>query len=629
MPAKRTGARRAAGSIRPRTVIADEPIPRTPTVRPLKAYAFDPTRGRTLGNYMTIDVRYESLKPGPIGKYLSVIDYDATNKCYYRPVDLDDPGVLIRSGLDPAESDPQFHQQMVYAVASETIRRFEMALGRSIRWSFARWVRSGEAADECLRIFPHAMQEANAFYSRDLRGLLFGYFPASTTDPGLNVPGQTVFTCLSHDIIAHETTHALVDSQRDFFMEPTGPDAPAFHEAFADIVALFQHFTFKDALLDTIQRTGGRIYRTDVPPERAPATTGAAIQAELSTTNPLVELALQFGNAMGMRKALRSALGTPPNSKQLEVLIEPHARGSILVAAVFDAFFSVFVRRTEDLWRVARVSPADAKANGLHPDLASRLADAAVKTAENVLNICIRALDYCPPVDIRFGEFLRAMITADSDLVPDDQLGYRAALTDAFRSRGIVPDAASYSEESLRWPSPDAVPSRALPACSDLWFDLFKQDDPQKHARAQAHNGRTLHDYAVRNQKALGLSTAGGAKIQARTFHETHRVGPNGELVFDMVTELTQHRQVPLDPANAAAGTFAFRGGTTLILDREGHVRYAIQKPMSDARLAEQRAYQEQRAASLDAAAYLSAHDLGDQLADAKIDFRLVHRGAA
>ena len=626
MPGRRSRSGRAVGA---QTVIADEPIARTPTSRPLKAYAFDPTRGRTLGNYMTINVRYESLAPGPVGKYLSVIDYDATNNCYYRPVDLDDPGVLIRSGLDPAESDPQFHQQMVYAVASETIRRFEMALGRSIRWSFARWVRSGEAADKCLRIFPHAMQEANAFYSRDLRGLLFGYFRASTTDPGLNVPGQTVFTCLSHDIIAHETTHALVDSQRDFFMEPTGPDAPAFHEAFADVVALFQHFTFKDALVDTIQRTGGRIYRTDVPPERAPATTGAAIQAELSTTNPLVELALQFGNAMGMRKALRSALGTPPNSKQLEVLFEPHARGSILVAAVFDAFFSVFVRRTEDLWRVAQVSPADAKANGLHPDLASRLADAAVKTAENVLNICIRALDYCPPVDIRFGDFLRAMITADSDLVPDDPLGYRPALIDAFRSRGIVPDADSYSEESLRWPSPDNVPAGALPACEDLRFDLFRQDDPAKHERAQKHNGRTLHGYAVKNQSRLGLSTAGGAKIQARTFHEVHRVGPNGELVFEMVTELTQHRDVQVDPANPASGTFTFRGGTTLILDSKGHVRYAIQKPMSEARLAEQRAYQEQHAASVDAAAYLSARDLGDQLADAKIDFRLVHRGAA
>ena len=174
-----------------------------PVSRPLKVYAFDPTRGRALGNYMTVNVRYERLKPGPVGKYLAVIDYDAGNHCYYRPVDLDDPAVLIRNGLDPAESDPQFHQQMVYAVASETIRRFEFALGRSIRWSFARWGRGDRAEREWLRVFPHAMQVANAYYSRDLRALVFGYFPASKTDPGANLPSQTVFTCLSHDIIAH------------------------------------------------------------------------------------------------------------------------------------------------------------------------------------------------------------------------------------------------------------------------------------------------------------------------------------------------------------------------------------------------------------------------------------------
>jgi len=598
----------------------------------LKAYAFDPTHGRALGNYMTIDVRYEPLRRGPQGKYLSIIDYDTTNQVYYQPVNLDDPAVLIRGGLDPAESDPQFHQQMVYAVASETIRRFEMALGRSIRWSFTRGARSGREDGECLRIYPHAMLEANAFYSRDLKALLFGYFPASLTDPGANLPGQMVFTCLSHDIVAHETTHALVDSQRDYFMEPTSPDAPAFHEAFADLVALFQHFSFKEALLDTIQQTGGRIYRMMVPPERAPASTGALIQAELSRTNPLVELAVQFGEAMGMRKALRSALGTPPNSAELEVRVEAHDRGAILVAAVFDAYFSVFVRRTQDLWRIAQVSAADARENTLHPDLASRLADAAVKTAENFLNICVRAFDYCPPVDIRFGDFLRAMITADRELVPDDPFGYRSALIDAFRSRGIVPSGAvSYSEESLQWPSPVNLPWKTQPVCRGLQFNVFTQE-PADRAKAQRQNARLLHAFATRHRDALGLSSA--ASIAAHRFHEVHRVGPNGELVFDMVAEFTQSRAVSIDPANPSSGTLMFRGGTTLILDRDGLVRYAIAKPLGEpsgdstnGRLAEQQAYQEARVAHIDGAAYLSDSALARRLSDARIDFRRIHQG--
>ena len=66
--------------------------------------------------------------------------------------------------------------------------------------------------------------------------------------------------------------------------------------------------------------------------------------------------------------------------------------------------------------------------------------------------MCIRALDYCPAVDITFGEYLRALITADVDLVPDDRYGYRVAFMEAFRDRGILPrDVRTVSEETLAW----------------------------------------------------------------------------------------------------------------------------------------------------------------------------------
>jgi hypothetical protein len=70
--------------------------------------------------------------------------------------------------------------------------------------------------------------------------------------------------------------------------------------------------------------------------------------------------------------------------------------------------------------------------------------------------MCVRAIDYCPPVDITFGEFLRAVITADFDLVEDDDLNYRIAFIEAFRKRGIYPrDVRTLSVESLLWRGPD------------------------------------------------------------------------------------------------------------------------------------------------------------------------------
>jgi hypothetical protein len=592
--------------------------------RPLKVYAFDPTQGHTLGNHMTINVPYEDLTTGPVGGHIAVVDYDASNKCYYRPVDLDDHGILIQNGLEPSEANPQFHQQMVYAVASETIRRFEFALGRKIRWAFRNaGKKETDAHPGKLRIFPHAMQEPNAYYSRELRGIVFGYFRASDTDAGRNLPGQTIFTCLSHDIIAHEMTHALVDGQREFFMEPTGFDTIAFHEAFADIVALFQHFSFKEALLEVIQRTGGEIHRGIIGSEAEPAAAGATIAAELTTDNPMVMLAQQFGHALGMRSALRSAIGTPPNTNALETTFEPHLRGSILVAAVFDAFFSVYIRRIRDLMRIARAGATINSVGDLHPDLANRLADIAAKTAQSFSNICIRALDFCPPIDIEFGDFLRALITADSDLVPDDPNGFRDAIIEAFRLRGIRPrNVTSYAEDSLQWCSPEVLTGIEPPNCAGLEFNPFTTPTPAQEAR----NARILNAYGMANATALGLSP--GVKVAVHSFHPIHRVGPDGQLRFEIAVELMQqYEKVPVDPELPSGPSFTFRGGTTLILNHEGHVRYSIQKPLGtndngNQRLQRQRAYYAKR----DELAVLSLYSAGDT-GNRSMNFNIVHRG--
>jgi hypothetical protein len=98
-------------------------------------------------------------------------------------------------GLRPSESNPRFHQQMVYAVAMKTIEYFERALGRVALWAprFVTYEHNGKSSNEKnvkkhvemhyvrrLRIYPHALREANSFYSRDKKALLLGYFPAST-----------------------------------------------------------------------------------------------------------------------------------------------------------------------------------------------------------------------------------------------------------------------------------------------------------------------------------------------------------------------------------------------------------------------------------------------------------------
>jgi hypothetical protein len=585
-------ARASSAPSRPRPHVADVALGRVTDEdreRPLRIFAFDPSRGRAVGNQITLAVPYEPLKPGPVGGRLAVIDYDGSNDSYYPAVDLDDPRLLVEGGLEPSESDPRFHQQMVYAVVSETVRRFEYALGRPVRWRRGGWDR--QAPEPTLRIFPHAMQEANAYFDPELRALLFGYFEASRVNPGANLPGQVVFTCLSHDIVAHETTHALLDTLKHHYLEARGVDVLAFHEAFADIVALFQHFSFKEALLDTIVRTGGRIFDGVFRPDVAPGPGEAVIEAQLGRDNPMVELARQFGEALGTRAALRTALGTPPNSSRMQQVFEPHDRGAILVAAIFDAFFTVYVRRTKDLLRLARFTPG---AEGyVHPDLADRLAREAAKTSRHFLTICVRALDYCPPVDIEFGDFLRAIVTSDSEVVPDDSYGYRAAIIDAFRSRGIYPRAArSLSEESLRWPAPRPGEGLHLDRARLGQTSDRTRQGYDRRARNES-NATRLHRFATDHAEALGLSTDPETKIRVSGFYSEfcQRADPAGSLHTEFVAQWVQRRSVPLYADEPDSPSFDYYGGTTVIFDENGDVRSVIAKSMDGARLALQREF--------------------------------------
>lgn len=619
-----------------------------PPVRTLKVYALDPSAGNYIGNVMSVKIKWEDgLKPGPGGSKIAVVDYDGANNRYYPPIDLNDPRILARGGLDPSESDPRFHQQMVYAVAMQTVERFEAALGRRIHWRRADRPRSGgktarPKADNgsswrktdsiwTLNLFPHAMVQANAFYSPEAKGILFGYFRAEKTNQGRNLPGQTVFTCLSHDIIAHEVTHAIIDGIRTYFTEPTNPDVLAFHEGFADLAALFSHFCHKDALLDTIQKTGGRLYQFELKPNAAPTGATPAIVGEMSTRNPLIDLAQQFGEASGMNRGLRSALDIPPNTDDIHTRVnDVHFRGSILVAAVFDAYFSLYLKRTADVFRVYRAGGG----GGSQPDdlpgpLARLLAEQASSTAGEFFQLCARALDYCPPVDITFGDFLRALITANFDLKAEDGFAVRDALMQAFRVRGIYPEgAAFFSQDSLSWPR---VPKGTLPPVDGLVFG-----DPNGLTRAEQDiNGRVLRQYAEDNAASLGFdadrSLAPEFKPYAPSFHPVFRIGPDGSLQTDMVVELVQTRRVPFDDRLPQAGSFPFRGGVTLIIsapeikNRErgkAEVRFAIGKGITGEEGARRKASQ-------------SEHNLAMGLANGntedpnhfQVDFGLLHEG--
>ena len=216
------------------------------------------------------------------------------------------------------------------------------------------------------------------------------------------------------------------------FAERTNPDVLALHEAFADIVALFQHFSFPAVIEHQL----------------------AATRGDLSAKSLLVDLARQVGIAIGLRGSLRSAIDEPADPALLARTQQVHQRGAILVAAVFDAFLAIYELRTRDLVRLATQGSGVLGDGQLSPDLVKRLAQEAADIAQRILHMCIRAMDYVPPVDVTFGDFLRAIVTADMDTGTADS-SFLTALLESFRQRGIFPAGLNtVSVESLLWPRP-------------------------------------------------------------------------------------------------------------------------------------------------------------------------------
>lgn len=627
--------------------------------RYLRGYTLDPGFSTQLDtmkfNQTTYRVLWENLdKPenaGPTGEYFEVIDIDPPSNCYYEPINLDSVEVLSQNGLTPSEGNPQFHQQFVYTIAMKTLEYFEQSLGRKLIWN-SRIVKDPqgnpvkgkngrpiESYVQRIRLYPHAFRAANAYYTTEKKAILFGYFKAAQQIQGANFPNGAVFACLSPDIVSHEVTHALLDSIHPRFIENTNPDVPAFHEAFADIVALLQRFTINELVINQFSKSDG----------------------SLDKFTFLGELATQFGNAMAHgRGALRSAIGgtdkdgiwkrSKPDPTLYQTRTEAHELGSVLVSTFFDALIKIYNFKTQDLIRIATNGSGVLPQGVLQLDLATRLAQEVCEIAQHLMKVAIRALDYCPPVDITFGEYLRALVTADIDFAPGDDNNYRIALIDAFRSWGIFPDHVNtFSEESLRWCTPDnfgPLDRNSLGKMAVFLRDKVRTlsnlaDRKEIYTQSKVIQA-AFHDFLVgKPQKnhsntpsailsgpelesllpKLGLSTtvigykeldgvklkqertSGMLPIEIHKIRPAYRLGRDGMILEQVIVTITQSTtilietgRVDLKTGSPLVDRMKFRGGCTIVFNmaEDFKVNYLVTKNIaSQDRFTKQLAYQQ------------------------------------
>lgn len=521
--------------------------------------------------FVQVAVPAEILAKGPIGYRIKVVDYNATERRAY----LDRQTYQLASGelVDPfapqaAETlltpayqerllkDPNFHAQNAYAIAMRTLGAFERALGRRVSWS---------SGGHQLHIAPHAFAQANAFYSEEDRALLFGYFRREDDRP--------VFTSLSHDIVAHETTHAVLDGLRSRYTEPSGPDQAAFHEGFADIVALLSIFSLPPVVAAAIGEDAALVQgRQVIKLVACEKLTPQAIRASI-----LLGMAKEIGEELeaGERKALRRSVEiTPEEGAIMRLSEDEHARGEVIVAAMMNAFVDLWSLRIEGL----------GKFEGDRYNLDTVVEEGA-KLALQLLNMAIRALDYCPPTDIDFEQYLAALLTADREVVPDDDRGYRKAIRASFMAYGIGVVESGCDADGC-W--------ERYPYAGRLTYS-------RSNYAAMTRSPDELFRFLWENRKAMGISER--AYTEVLSIDASDRAGPDGITVHETVCQYVQrldifggefkallHAERP-DGMSTRARLTAYGGGV-VILDQYGQVKYHIANPITDgARQAKRAAY--------------------------------------
>jgi len=517
-----------------------DPVAQDAPTRSWTVLAQDPAilgpEGRALTTRVVVPA--ERLESGPKGHRVHVIDYDASRDRYYPPrrkALYDDPYEQV-TDIGRLVADPCFHQQNVYAIAMATLGEFQAALGRPVSWGFA-------SPAHHLKVAPHAFADANAYYSRQSESLSFGYFSGRD--------GATVFTCLSHDIVAHETAHALLDGLRGFFLRPSHPDQAAFHEGFSDLVALFSVLRSAEWVelgLAGLAGRNGLIRSRD-------------LGFESLKGNVLFKLAKQFGREQSRVRgdALRHSIELEPSPVWLghPAFQEAHTRGEILVAAVTRAFLEIWCKRLEPL----------GTDRGL-PVNRAVVAEEAATAARQVLRVAIRALDYLPPVDLTFGDYLSALLTADLQLYPDDsRYNYRETLRASFESYGIRP--ASTGRRDGAWDPP----TRA----DDLRYEGL-------HFESLRYDADTLFGFIWENRETLGIDRDAFTRVTA--VRPCLRVSGDGLVLRETMVEYVQTLRVFARelgglgierPQGLSGQAFVpLYGGGTLIFDSGGRVKFHI-----------------------------------------------------
>jgi hypothetical protein len=334
-------------------------------------------------------------------------------------------------------------------------------------------------------------------------------------------------------------------------MEPSTPDQAAFHEGFADVVALLSIFSLPDVVDAGLDLASGG---------QDNLIASALLERDVLKQSVLFGLAEEMGAELSVVRgdALRRSVGLTPGKPYMSMseFQEPHRRGELLVAAVLNAFLDIW------LARLAKIGPISRGKKDR-----SIVRDEGARVAGHLLTMSIRALDYCPPTDLTFSDYLSALLTIDREVVPDDDAyGYRKWLLKNFNDYDI--QRAGETDVDGTWKRCDV----------ELIYS-------RNHYDSMLRDPEEVFRFVWENRKTLKIDK--DSYIEVQSVRPSIRVGPDGFVLHETVAEYIQILTLQADELKRKLGItppkridpqrrIRIFGGGALIFDEYGQLKYQI-----------------------------------------------------
>jgi len=472
-----------------------------------------PTLGRDF-----VEIKDEAcIGTGPTSSRIAVIDYNGALDRVFKGAELHHDKTRFKTGRRPLERDFHFHQVNAWAIIHKTLALLENpdVLGRRIPWAF-EWGR--------LKVLPHAGYWENAYYDRGTGALHFFYFEGRCS-------GRPVFTCLSHDIVTHELGHAVLDGLKPYYNEVTSAATGGFHEYFGDAIALTAALDHRKVIVEVAGRQ----------------------DQVLSTTSLIANIGQQFGQGLAAEygSIADAYLRTAQNNKTMDDLVgvyEEHDYSEVMTGAYYDLLENVYTHLIEQ---------KDSRKGN------DRVA-ALYNAARVVRRMMLRAVDYCPPVDVRYFDYAQAVFRADKMAYPIDAEEYRNMWAGVAKGRKIIRESGEL----------DPKPAIHNSDLRNLDIDNL------------AASTTDAYDFIDSNRGVLGLSPT--ADFRVINLYRTKKISSDDYRVpQEIIIEFVWASEIKLtgrDFGPLRNGFLPLWCGGTLVFNREGNLLHYTVKQDDDAR---------------------------------------------